>query len=325
MDKALLLLDQSLDTAKIYEVVVSGILDCLHNEIGVYRMVLVGVPASEISNELVINEVLFNPKSNGVDFVELVNKSNKVIDLQDVHIAHRDDFGSISDIQPLSTNPYLCYPGDIVVVTENAYIIRTQYLVPEKALMMQVDAMPSFNDDEGDVVLLNQNGALIDELKYKSDWHFKLLDDVEGVSLERVNPNAASQEPSNWHSASATVGYATPGGKNSQSFQDGIITGAITVSPKVVSPDNDGKDDFLNIHYQFQEPGNVAAVIIFNQNGSPVRHLKQSYLCGISGMITWDGLDDAGRKPPSSIYIVYFEHFNLKGQKSIFKKAFILK
>jgi hypothetical protein len=127
MDKALLRLDQSLDTGKIYEVVVSGILDCLQNEIGAYRKVLVGVSASEISNELVINEVLFNPKNNGVDFVELVNKSNKVIDLQNIHVAHRDDFGNISDIQSISTNSYLCFPGDIVVITEDAFIIRSQY------------------------------------------------------------------------------------------------------------------------------------------------------------------------------------------------------
>lgn len=93
----------------------------------------------------------------------------------------------------------------------------------------------------------------------------------------------------------------------------------------MISPDNDGKDDFLNIHYQFNDPGNVASLIVFAQNGQAVRHLKQSYLCGTSGDIVWDGLDDGGRRVPSSVYIIYTETFNAKGKKGIYKNALIVK
>ena len=38
------------------------------------------------------------------------------------------------------------------------------------------------------VVALNFQGNVVDEVKYKDDWHFKLIDDAEGVSLERIDP-----------------------------------------------------------------------------------------------------------------------------------------
>lgn len=324
-DKVLLKIAVPLDTTSIYQIIVNDVRDCLQNEVGAYRTAFVGVPARGITNELVINEVLFNPPDNGVDFVELMNRSKKVIDLKNVYIAHRDVVGSITDIQSLSPDSYLCFPGDYVVITEDAFVTRTQHSIPEGAILLQTDAMPSFNDDEGDVVLMNQNGEVVDELKYQSNWHFQLLENVEGVSLERINPNTTTQNPSNWHSASATVGYASPGSRNSQYFQNEQTAGNISISPKMISPDNDGKDDFLNIHYQFAAPGTVASMIVFAQNGKVVRHLKQSYLCGTTGDIVWDGLDDGGRRVPSSLYILFTETFNAQGKKGTYKNPFIVK
>ena len=57
---------------------------------------------------------------------------------------------------------------------------------------------------------------MVDEVKYKDDWHFKLIDDAEGVSLERIDPDGTSQDETNWHSAASTAGYGTPTYKNSQ-------------------------------------------------------------------------------------------------------------
>ena len=38
----------------------------------------------------------------------------------------------------------------------------------------------------------------------------------KGVALERIDPDAATQDAANWTSASETVGYGTPGYQNSQ-------------------------------------------------------------------------------------------------------------
>ena len=88
--------------------------------------------------------------------------------------------------------------------------------------------MPSYNDDAGDVIVLNEQGRIMDEVKYTADWHFKLISDAEGVSLERIDFNAASQSAENWHSAATNVGYGTPGYKNSQYRVDMDVKGSIT-------------------------------------------------------------------------------------------------
>ena len=74
------------------------------------------------------------------------------------------------------------------------------------------------------------------------------------MSLERVNPNRPSNERSNWHSAAASVGYATPAYKNSQ-YSDDLYTDEITIEPAYFSPDNDGFQDLLDICFNFKNPG----------------------------------------------------------------------
>jgi hypothetical protein len=73
-----------------------------------------------------------------------------------------------------------------------------------------VSPMPSFPDDKGDVILLNLQGAVVDEVKYLDDWQFALIANPDGVSLERIDPDGTSQEATNWHSAASTAGYGTP-------------------------------------------------------------------------------------------------------------------
>ncbi len=104
----------------------------------------------------------------------------------------------------------------VVVVTEDADNLSLNYLVEKAESVLTPASLPSFPDEEGFVLLLNQQGAVVDEVNYSDDWHFKLIDNAEGVSLERVDSDGPSQEAANWHSAASTAGYGTPGYKNSQ-------------------------------------------------------------------------------------------------------------
>ena len=38
-----------------------------------------------------------------------------------------------------------------------------------------MNSLPSYPDDKGFVVLLDQQGDIIDEVDYIDDWHFKLF------------------------------------------------------------------------------------------------------------------------------------------------------
>jgi hypothetical protein len=306
-----------------YTLTVSNLQDCSGNAIGIHNHTKVGLAEEILPLDLVINEILFNPKPNGYDFVELYNRSNKIFDLSKLSIANRNSSGALSSIRKLTTLPYLLFPREYIVVTENPESLSTFYFVPEPTRILTL-ALPSYSNTNGTVVLLNQQGDIVDEVAYSEKWHFDLITNREGISLERIDPNGPSNQSSNWHSAASTAGYATPGYKNSQFLQTNSSNIKIEVLPKVFSPDGDGHDDFAIINYNVSEPGFVANITIFDGAGRPVKQLARNNLMGVSGTWKWDGLDDKSAKLPIGTYIIFVELHNLQGKKEQIKKTVIL-
>ncbi|MEP6710939.1 MAG: lamin tail domain-containing protein [Ferruginibacter sp.] len=309
---------------KIYTVTVAGITDCVSNTISAANTARTGLYEHADSFNLVINEILFNPKPNGVDYVELYNRSNKIINLKNIYIANRATNGAVASITQLSTEDYLFFPQEFIVVTADAAAVKRDYIAQNLNAFITVSSTPSFNDDAGDVIILNEQGNIVDEVAYSDKWHFALISNTEGVALERIDYNAKSQDAANWHSASSSVGYGTPTYKNSQYRIDAEVKGDITVTPEIVSPDNDGLDDFATINYSFPEPGYVANITIFDAVGRPVRYLERNALSGIKGFYRWDGLGEKQQKLAVGIYIIYTEIFNLKGKTKKFKNVIVL-
>ncbi|MGB3236020.1 MAG: gliding motility-associated C-terminal domain-containing protein, partial [Ferruginibacter sp.] len=151
-----------------------------------------------------------------------------------------------------------------------------------------------------------------------------LISNEDGVALERIDYNAATQNQQNWHSAASSINYGTPTYKNSQYKADAAVQGEITVTPEIISPDNDGIDDFATINYSFSEPGYVANISIFDANGRPVRYLQHNALNGLKGYYRWDGLGEKQQKLASGIYIIYTEVFNLQGKSRKFKNIIVV-
>ena len=323
-DKVQLKLTTAMQTNKVYTITVNNVTDCKNNSISSKNKVKVGLPVDAALTEMVTNEILFNPKSGGYDYVEFYNRSNKIFDANKLYVANRNSSGVISSTKLISTIPYYIFPGDYIVVTEDAINLSLDYMVQNPDAVFVVSSLPSFPDDEGDVILLNSQGAVVDEVKYKDDWQFALLADPNGVSLERIDPDGISQEATNWHSAASTAGFGTPTYKNSQYKLLQSINATIEITPKVFSPDNDGRDDIATIQYKTTEPGYVANITIYDANGRPVRNLVKNATLGLQGYWIWDGLDDKKLKLSIGTYVVFTEIFNLSGKKEIFKNAVVL-
>jgi Lamin Tail Domain/CHU_C Type IX secretion signal domain len=313
-----------LQTSRIYVLTVSNVTDCKANNIGARKTARAGRPVSADSLDMVVNEILFNPKSNGADYAEFYNRSNKVLDAAALFIGNRNTSGAISSLKKLSETPCLIFPGDFITLTGDANNVQQNYLVKNPDWLLTISSMPSFNDDKGNVLLLNEQGKLIDELAYDAKWHFALIDDEEGVSLERIDYNKPTPDKINWHSAASTAGYGTPTQQNSQFRADLAVQGDIVISPKTFSPDNDGFEDFLTINYTFPDPGYVANITIYDAAGRPVRYLAKNALLGIKGVFRWDGLGENNNKLPIGPYVVLVEAFNLQGRKRQFKQVAVL-
>jgi hypothetical protein len=239
-------------------------------------------------------------------------------------IANLNALNEIDNISQITTEDILFFPKDYILLTTNAVLIKRGYFTKNPEWIIQVNVLPSFNDDEGNVLVMNEQGKILDHLKYKDDWHFKLIENTEGISLERINYNQKTQDENNWHSASASVGYGTPGYKNSQSITEENLHQEICIQPGMISPNNDGIDDVAAIQYAFTEPGNVASIIIFDASGRKIKTLQRSVICGIKGSFNWNGLDDQNKKIPAGIYVVYVEVFNLIGVVKKLKKVVIV-
>ena len=322
-DRVNLKLNTPLAVNKVYTITANNVTDCAGNIIGSKNTAGVGLSSVADSFDIVINEILFNPKPNGVDYVEIYNRSQKIIDAKQLYIANRNSTNVISSIQQVSIESVLLFPKNFLVITEDPQIVMQQYVTTNPDAFIQVSSMPSFPDDKGDVIILNAQGKIVDEVIYSDKWHFALISNTEGVSLERIDYNAASVQ-SNFHSAATSVGYGTPGYKNSQFRIDQQVQGEITVIPEIFSPDNDGIDDFATINYSFPSPGYVANITIFDASGRPVRYLEKNALSGIKGSYIWDGLGEKQQKLSQGIYIIYTEIFNTDGKKKQFKNTIVL-
>jgi hypothetical protein len=230
----------------------------------------------------------------------------------------------ISSVVPLCTHSMLLFPGEYLLLTTDVNIVCEQYFISNPHAFIEMSGFPSFNDAEGTVVITDPGLREIDKLHYYGDMHFPLLKTTDGVSLERLDANKMTQDRSNWHSASESAGFATPGYKNSQSVED-ILTGEpVQLTPDIFSPDNDGYNDLLKISYMFGEPGFVANVTIFDDKGRITRELVKNELLGTEGYFTWDGINQSGEKAGIGFYIIYFEVFNQKGKVEKYKKTTIL-
>lgn len=307
----------------IYWITTKNIADCKGNLIGEKNRARFGLPQEAESLDLIVNEILFNPLSPGVDYVEIYNRSKKIIDVSNVYLANRNSSNEISSVLQVSDQSLLLFPESFLLVTTDVELVKSKYTTTNPEAFFKMKSFPSFADDKGNVILLNKQGEIVDEVAYSEKWHFPLITNPEGVSLERIDYNGSSTQL-NFHSASTSSGYGTPGYKNSQiKPSDGALS-QIKISPEIFSPDNDGIDDFVTIDYSFPLPGFVTNTTIFDATGKPVRYLQKNSLGGLQGYYRWEGLDDKNRRLPQGIYIIYTEIFNTGGNKKSFKNTVVL-
>jgi hypothetical protein len=305
--------------------ITGGILDCSGNEIAEKNTAKFAIPVDVNENNIVINEILFNPYTDGFDFVELYNRSEYTIDLKDVFISTYDyDAGEYKDVEQISTDGYLIFPNEYVVITEKPEIIKEQYYTSNPKGFVEIKNLPSFSDDAGRVILFDKIQTIIEDFEYNEDMQYPLLATKEGVALERINFERPTNDKTNWHSASELAGFATPAYKNSQFLETEDIKEIVQVEPEVFSPDNDGFEDFANINFLLNEPGYVANIKIYDSKGRLVRYLANNQLLGVNETITWDGLDEKNQKAYVGIYVVFIELYDLDGNVKQYKETVVV-
>jgi hypothetical protein len=306
-----------------YQLTVNNVFDCSGNKISENSHELTfALPEQADSLDLVINEILFNPRPTGIDFVEIYNQSSKFINLKNWSLANRDIDGSPVSNKTITKMDLLLKPQQYLVFTDDGNILKGEYLQGVEKNFLGMD-MPSLPDDDGSVVLIDSSGSVIDSFLYSDQMHSVFIKENEGVSLERISMQSSTNETANWKSASSVSGYATPGYVNSNARTTGISDEAVAVEPQIFMPVH-GQPDFTQIRYRFDHGGYVANVRIFDPHGREIKQLANNEILGTEGSFRWDGDQDNGSKARIGSYMVWFEVFDDTGTVRTFRKRVVV-
>lgn len=289
-----------------------------------------GIPSEASHNDLIINEILFNPISPGVEYLELYNRSDKVIDLKDIMFGTiKQSFPNPPDtaLKEICSESRIIIPQSYVLLSTDKEIVIEQYLDADSDTdFIDVESFPSLPNEEGNVIICDKSRVPIDEMKYSDKMHYPLLHITQGVALERISFENSSMDENNWHSASFNVNYGTPGYENSvaTNVNDDIEKNIISIIPEIFSPDGDGDDDICSICYKLDENGYTLNIKVFNTDGLLIRNLFNNNLVDKEGVVHWDGCDDNNRCVTPGIYIIQAEIFDLKGNVDRRRKVVVV-
>ena len=317
-DYVKLTFDYIFEEGKLYTLNINNVTNCKDIPPEEEIEIRFGMPSVVSRNDIVINEILFNPISPGVDYLELYNRSDKVIDLKEIMFGTiKETFPNPADttLKEICADSRIMLPHSYILLSLDQEIVRYQYDVEEGNNFLDVESFPSLPNEEGHVIICDKGRTTIDEMKYSDKMHYDLLSITQGVALERISTKNPSLDENNWHSASFNFNYGTPGYRNSVAKDD--VTDSkeneIDIIPEIFSPDGDAKDDICGIYYNLDDIGYTLNIKIFNSDGLLIRNLFNNNLVSKEGCVYWDGSDDNNRSISSGIYIVQTEIFDLNG------------
>jgi flagellar hook assembly protein FlgD len=139
--------------------------------------------------------------------------------------------------------------------------------------------------------------------------HHPFIKNTEGVSLERLSSERPTNDASYWQSASSDVGWGTPGMKNSQQMTENSDAKDFWVENETITPDNNGQDDVLRIHYTLNQSGYIANIRIYTPNGQLVNSIATNALLGAEGVFTWTATDNTQKLVNPGIYLLFIEYY----------------
>jgi hypothetical protein len=315
---------EKFENGMYYQMLVpEGITDCAGNLLETANEIRFGLPSPVSFTDIIITEVMFSNIEGCVEYIELYNQSENVLDLSDLRISVSIPGDIEKPSIPIKT-PVLFFPGEYIVLCKDKQLLLSCYFVENESIIIETKDLPSLTDNGACIKFSNRSLETVDIFCYDPEDEFPMLLDFHGVSLERLTLDRKTGEQSFWHSASSLVGFGTPGAENSQTLSGIGSERTMEIIPEIFSPNNDGKDDILEVHFSLEKEGFVGTVAIFDPSGRLVNFLGENEIMGTSGMFLWDGRDDLGNICGSGLYLVYAELWNLKGEKERFKKAAVL-
>jgi len=149
--------------------------------------------------DIVINEFMYDPPSGLPEYIELINTSSKILNLQNWKL---EDENIGNDI--ITTDSLVMDPNSFLVISSDTAAISTVF---GSGNYQQMSNLSSLNNGGDQIQVITLDGVLADSLAYSPAWG------GTDVALERRDVDAPSTAIENWGDSPASEG-GTPGSPN---------------------------------------------------------------------------------------------------------------
>jgi hypothetical protein len=306
-----------------YQLKASALGTCIGEPGGFETSLILG--EEPVPDELILNEVLADPRPGDPKFVEIHNTSSqKYLSLNGWALATREGEGAPNQVRIFGEEGQILPPQGYLALSTDPDRLRTAYPQSAEGDYKQVKGLPSLPIGGGTLLLISPSGQVIESLSYDEAWHHPLLRTSKGVSLERIAPFLTATESGNWQSASSSADYGTPGRANSTVLRGDVEGKILQVVPPVFDPEGSSGPNFVTVQYSLEQAGWVGTFTIYSAAGREVVVLGQQQILGASGVYSWSGTDATGRRVRPGYYVLVAQLFDLSGRLKVVKKTFVV-
>ncbi|MDY0016473.1 MAG: lamin tail domain-containing protein [Candidatus Delongbacteria bacterium] len=258
---------------------------------------------------LTINEFMKNPAAGQCEYIEICNISGGEIDLGDFALSDENKANAV--FFPDS----VCLPGDLIVMAKDEQIYNFSGVLNSR--MFIAPGLAALNNTDDTIFLIAADGLASDSVSYEG------FDDDAGRSIEKINPDFASDDPGSWVYC---VSDGTPTIENSvyQAPEDIGTSANFSISPKTATPNEDGDDDNLLISYEFDSAYVYLTMKIFNIKGQLISMPKNGDYCSSSGSIVWNCRSESGKVIDTGAYICMLKARDDKSRTTELKEVFYI-
>ncbi len=235
------------------------------------------------SGSAMLNEFLAIPDSGQSEFVECVLQRD--IDPGPWRISDGSSEGVLSGFGGQK--------GEYIILGADSSWLNTglpHVVIPQP--------WPSLNNSGDAIMLKDPTGKVIDSLQFTASWPL-----MTGRSMEKFRPEYVSEDFRSWGVSVAGEGM-TPGFPNSLLVDSLHVRAKIEYYPDPFSPDGDGVDDQLWIHYHLPFQESALTIEVYDASGRKIATPVGRLMVGSEGVLTWDGRRDNRREARIGLYLI---------------------